>query len=168
MILSHLPGPVYNPAPGHAQLPVIKFLHRDNFPPSIKHVPRCCASAHLPTSSTGTISRPLIKLVPRPRQHPIKFVPWRQKARHTWLATGTTLWPRWRGVPGPVAGWLRQVTQPPFIAGPLAHIFQNVRLSLRAALIKFYLDNRNSALLSGPAIARQTICPPAVSRKICY
>jgi len=23
-------------------------------------------------------------------------------------------------VPGPVAGWLRQVTQPPFIAGPLA------------------------------------------------
>jgi hypothetical protein len=22
-------------------------------------------------------------------------------------------------VPGPVAGWLRQVTQPPFIAGPL-------------------------------------------------
>jgi hypothetical protein len=25
-------------------------------------------------------------------------------------------------VPGPVAGWLRQVTQPPFIAGPLAAI----------------------------------------------
>jgi hypothetical protein len=23
-------------------------------------------------------------------------------------------------VPGPVAGWLRQITQPPFIAGPLA------------------------------------------------
>jgi hypothetical protein len=23
--------------------------------------------------------------------------------------------------PGPVAGWLRQVTQPPHIAGPLAH-----------------------------------------------
>ena len=26
--------------------------------------------------------------------------------------------------PGPVAGWLHRVTQPPFIAGPLAHIFQ--------------------------------------------
>jgi hypothetical protein len=25
-------------------------------------------------------------------------------------------------VPGPVPGWLRQVTQPPFIAGPLAQI----------------------------------------------
>jgi hypothetical protein len=27
-------------------------------------------------------------------------------------------------VPGPVAGWLRQVTQPPFIAGPLAAIYR--------------------------------------------
>jgi hypothetical protein len=25
-------------------------------------------------------------------------------------------------VPGPMAGWLRQVTQPPFIAGPLGNI----------------------------------------------
>jgi len=25
-------------------------------------------------------------------------------------------------VPGPVAGWLRQVTQPPFIAGPLVQM----------------------------------------------
>jgi hypothetical protein len=32
-------------------------------------------------------------------------------------------------VPGPVAGWLRQVTQPPFIAGPLAHIFQYLTIS---------------------------------------
>jgi hypothetical protein len=29
---------------------------------------------------------------------------------------------------------------------PLAHIFGAVRLSHRAVLIKFYLDNRNSAL----------------------
>jgi len=27
-------------------------------------------------------------------------------------------------VPGPVAGWLRQVTQPPFIAGPLERIIK--------------------------------------------
>jgi len=66
------------------------------------------------------------------------------------------------------ARMLRRVTQPPHIAGPLAHIFGNVRLSHRAILIKFYLDNRNSVHLSGPAIARQTICPPADSRKICY
>ena len=29
-------------------------------------------------------------------------------------------------VPGPVAGWLRQVTQPPFIAGPLCLICNHV------------------------------------------
>jgi hypothetical protein len=28
-------------------------------------------------------------------------------------------------VPGPVAGWLRQLTQPPFIAGPLGGIATN-------------------------------------------
>jgi hypothetical protein len=31
----------------------------------------------------------------------------------------TIFWPRWRGVSGP-ARCLRRVTQPPFIAGPLA------------------------------------------------
>jgi hypothetical protein len=43
-------------------------------------------------------------------------------------------------VPGPVAGWLRQVTQPPFIAGPLAvrkllhHVFQLTIKSFAAFL----------------------------------
>jgi hypothetical protein len=50
----------------------------------------------------------------------------------------------------------RQVTQPPHIAGPLAHIFESEGLSPRTALIKFYLDNINSILLPGLAIARQT------------
>jgi len=63
---------------------------------------------------------------------------------------------------------LRRVTQPPHIAGPLAHIFGAVRLSPRAVLIKFYLDNINSTHIPGPAIARQTVGPPAVIRKICY
>jgi hypothetical protein len=32
-------------------------------------------------------------------------------------------------VTGPVAGWLRQVTQPPFIAGPLAHMGKKIGLA---------------------------------------
>jgi hypothetical protein len=47
MTLSHLPGPVINPAPGHAQLHLINILHHDNFLFPIQFVPRCCASAHL-------------------------------------------------------------------------------------------------------------------------
>jgi hypothetical protein len=46
--------------------------------------------------------------------------------------------------------------------------FVAVRLSHRAALIKFYLDNTNSTLLQGPALARQTASPRAVTRKLCY
>jgi hypothetical protein len=29
--------------------------------------------------------------------------------------------------PGQVTGWLRQVTQPPFIAGPLAFTWEHIR-----------------------------------------
>ena len=43
--LSHLPGPVMNPAPGLAQLPSIKILHHVNFLPPRQFIPRRCASA---------------------------------------------------------------------------------------------------------------------------
>jgi hypothetical protein len=51
---------------------------------------------------------------------------------HTWTAKSTPYLSCHRDnftakVPGPVAGCLRQVTQPPFIAGPLAGILCNVR-----------------------------------------
>jgi hypothetical protein len=59
-------------------------------------------------------------------------------------------------------------TATPYTTEPLAHIFVAVGLSLRAVLIKFYHDNINSALLPGLALARQTFCHRAVTRKICY
>ena len=70
--------------------------------------------------------------------------------------------------PGRVIGWLRRVTLTYFIAGPLAHIFEAVRLNLCSVLIKFYLDNKNSAPLPGPALTLQIAGPPAVTRKLCY
>jgi hypothetical protein len=45
MTLSHLPGPVFNPAPGHAQLHAINILRLDNFLPPRQLIPRHCASA---------------------------------------------------------------------------------------------------------------------------
>jgi hypothetical protein len=42
-------------------------------------------------------------------------------------------------VPGPVAGWLRQVTQPPFIAGPLWAIIMTTR-QLPISLDKIFLQ----------------------------
>ena len=128
MTLSHLPGPAPNLTPGHAQLPAIKILHHDNFLPPIKLVPRHCAIAIFATSSTGTISRPFIKLVPRPRLHAIKFVPGPPslKLRRAKTAkstpylscTGTISRLKYQDP----ARMLRQVTQPPFIAGPLGNI----------------------------------------------
>jgi hypothetical protein len=47
-------------------------------------------------------------------------------------------------------------TATPHTTGPLAHIFESEGLSPRTALIKFYLDNINSTLLPGLALARQT------------
>jgi hypothetical protein len=62
----------------------------------------------------------------------------------------------------------RRVTQPPHIAGPLAHIFESQRLSPRTALIKFYLDNINSTFLSGLTLARFDFCPRTVIISFCY
>jgi hypothetical protein len=62
----------------------------------------------------------------------------------TWLAKSTPYLSCHRDyfpakVPGPLAGWLRQVTQPPFIAGPLAVRFeQNILKKQRENL-----DNYN-------------------------
>ena len=66
------------------------------------------------------------------------------------------------------ARMLRQVTLTTPTTGPLAHIFDAVILTARSVLIKFYLDNKNSAPLSGPALARQIAGPPAVTRKLYY
>ena len=52
MILSHLSGPIPNPAPRHAQLHAIKILHLNKFRSSRQITPQHCASAfsefHLP------------------------------------------------------------------------------------------------------------------------
>jgi len=86
------------------------YCLRDNF------VPRPLRAWPLPVSSTGTISQSLSHVVPRPRVKPIKFAVRRQKARHTCLATGRISRLKQTGTAG---RWLRQVAQPPFIAGPL-------------------------------------------------
>jgi len=41
--------------------------------------------------------------------------------------------------PGPVAGWLRQVTQPPFIAGPSDCLITKIK-PLRIEYLKFFVD----------------------------
>jgi hypothetical protein len=62
---------------------------------------------------------------------------------------------------------LRQVTQTPHIAGPLAQIFQTHELSPRAFYNLFHLEKIISALLPGLALARETIGQPADTKKIC-
>ena len=89
---------------------------------------------------------------------------WTAKSAPYPPCTVTAFWLKYRDS----AQCLRRVTQPPHIAGPLAHIFGAVRLSPYAVLIKFYLYNLNSTLLSGLAITRRTIGPPAFIINICY
>jgi len=118
MTLSHLPGPVFNPAPGHAQLHAIIILHHDNFLPSRQLVPRHCASAF-----SNFIYRDKYTAI---YQTCTATAPARNK-NCTMTAKSTPCLSCHRDnfqtkVPGPVAGWLRQVTQPPFIAGPLCRM----------------------------------------------
>jgi hypothetical protein len=126
MTLSHLPGPVINPAPGHVQLPAINILHHDKF-----LAPRQIASRHCASAFSGFIYRDYFPAVYQtctataPARNKTctrtaKSTPYLSCHRDNFLAK----------VPGPVAGWLRQVTQPPFIAGPLAQIFQCVMIRL--------------------------------------
>ena len=129
LILSHLPGSVLKLAPGYPPVPSTTFSTRLNYQPLVNLVPltllrrsgsrtRHCASAPLSNLYTGIKFRPLINLVPRSHQNSLNIAPGRQKAPHTQLGTGITSPTK---VPGPdsyreVAGWLRQVPQPSFIA----------------------------------------------------
>jgi hypothetical protein len=113
--MSNLPRPVINPAPGHAQLHTIKVLHLDNF----------CLRDNL---YRETASVPFTNIVYREKDsavyHTCTATAPAFNQIHTWTAKSTPYLSCHREnypakVPGPVAGWLRQVTQPPFIAGPL-------------------------------------------------
>jgi len=115
MTLSHLPGLVLKPAPGHTQLHAIKILHHDNFLPPRQFVPRHCTSAFLPIfryrDNFPATYQTCTAIAPAPNKictMTAKSTPYLSCHRDNFLAK----------VPGPVAGWLRQVTQPPFIAGP--------------------------------------------------
>ena len=90
LTLSHLLWSVLRLAPGYPPEPFTTLCTRINYEPLINLVPRYCASAHLSNLYSGINFRPPINLVPRSHQHAINFVPWRQKARHTCLATGIT------------------------------------------------------------------------------
>jgi hypothetical protein len=113
MILSHLPGPANNPAPGFAQLQAIKTLHLDKL-------------------YRDTAPLPFSNFIYRDYFSAVYYTctataPTRNKTC-TWTAKSTPYLSCHRDhfpakVPGPVAGWLRQVTQPPFIAGPLSATF---------------------------------------------
>ena len=119
MTPSHLPGPALNPTPGYAHLPVINMHRLDNFLAPRQLAPRHCASAHLPifmyrdnfsaTYKTCTATTPERN---KNCTRMAKSTPYLSCHRDNFPAK----------VPGPVTGWLRQVTQPPFIAGPLCVI----------------------------------------------
>jgi hypothetical protein len=118
-----------NPKPGFAQLPVIWLCIEDLIlapiiPIAIGMYRDCCASAHLQKFCTMTRFLPLSNLVPRSHLFTIKLVPsadsYRQAKSTPYLSCHRDLLPA--KVPGSVAGWLRQVPQPTFIAGPLGTI----------------------------------------------
>jgi hypothetical protein len=54
--------------------------------------------------------------------------------------------------PGPVAGWLRQVTQPPFIAGPLVKMLSATLIGLAPYLDKFLLTSISCGTLIEKAL----------------
>jgi hypothetical protein len=140
MTLSHLQGLATNPAFGLAQLHTIKILHHDKFPAPRQFVPRHCASALSELCLPRLYPIRLSNLYRDPTFAKASAGEDGKNACHTCLATGTTFRPRVLGVPGPVAGWLRQVTQAPHIAGPLAvrqseaksSLYQDFRRSSRS------------------------------------
>jgi hypothetical protein len=79
-------------------------LYRDTAPVPIYQI-----------SATETVYRPLSNLVPRPRQHSIKFVPGQQKHVPYPPCTVTVFWLKYLDP----ARCCSRVTQPPHIAGPL-------------------------------------------------
>ena len=126
MTLSHLPGPVINPAPGYAQLHAIKILHLDKF-----LAPRQLCTATLRQCPLSTFC--YRDKFPATYQTCTATAPARNKI--CTMTAKSTPYPACHRdnfpakVPGPVAGWLRQVTQPPFIAGPLAIIYTVICLT---------------------------------------
>jgi len=116
-LLSLLPGEVVKPAPGSAHLHFTEISYLDYFVVSSLLLPRTLRRCLLPASSIWTISQllksfciatapALNELMPRWA----KSTPYLSCHRDYFVAKA----------PGQVAGWLRQVTQTPFIAGPLA------------------------------------------------
>ena len=102
-------------APRHAQLHTTKILHLDYFLASIKPVPRHCTSVHLPASCNRdsflatyqTCTATLVMLN--------KICTWTAKTRAIPFLHRDSFLAKEPGL-CPVR---RQVTQPPFIAGPL-------------------------------------------------
>jgi hypothetical protein len=114
--LSLLPGEVVKLTPRSAHLHLIKISYLDYFVVSSLLLPRTLRRCLLQVSSIWTISQllrrfciatapPCNKLMPRRA----KSTPYLACHRDYFVAKA----------PGQVAGWLRQVTQTPFIAGPL-------------------------------------------------
>jgi len=103
-------------APGYAPVPFTTLCNQINYQPLINLVPRCCTSAHLSNLFTRISFRPLRNLVSRSLTNTINFVSGWAKST-PYLSCHRDNFPA--KVPGLVAGWLRQVTQPPHIAGPL-------------------------------------------------
>ena len=78
----------------------------------------CCATAFYKLYLPGQITNHLATLCRDRTNTHLNLCHDSKNTRHTWFATGTNLWLKQQDV----AGWLRQVTQPPHIAGPLGAI----------------------------------------------
>ncbi len=103
--------------PVHPHLSTRKLLYHD-LGSGFDQV--CTATLHqrLPTTFLHPDSKVVpLQFVPRPLTHKIKLVPgWQKHVPYLSCHRDSKV----AKVPGHVAGWRRQVTQPPFIAGPLA------------------------------------------------
>jgi hypothetical protein len=101
-------------APGHAHLPVIKFLHRDKFLAPRQIVPRHCASARHQICNRGQI-RGFDQSCTATRVMLNKTCTMTAKSAPYPPCTVTAFWLKYQDP----ARMLRRVTQPPHIAGPL-------------------------------------------------
>jgi hypothetical protein len=111
-----LPRQINNAAkPGFAHQDVSLFLHLDKFLAPRQLVPRslrqCPFSSFLHLEKFSAIYQTCTATAPSRNKNctrTAKSTPYLSCHRDNFVAK----------VPGPVAGWPRQVTQPPFIAGP--------------------------------------------------
>ena len=119
MILSHLQRLVLNPAPGFAQLHIIIILHHDHYLPQIKFVPPLLTTFARGRREAAPV--PFSNFIYRDNysstyQHCTAIAPAPNKTC-TRIAKSTPYLSCHRDyfsakVPGSVAGWLHQVTQP--------------------------------------------------------